>query len=334
VPTPRRRADGSTDSSKKQTPVLSDSGISTLRAVRAAALAGRRADDGTPLAEELVELLAARADSRLVGTARVEMPLSDNTGVCFFELSVLPSARRRGVGTALLDEVAARAKAAGRPVLMSEVDEPPAVQGRSAGRALLTRHGFAEALVEVRRDLALPVPAARLAAVDAACWPHAPGYRVRTWRGRCPDDLVEGRADMARQMSLDVPLGDLTWGEEAWDAARVRRREELVGRQGRTLLGAGAVDPSGAVVAFTELAVDDEVPERVHQWETFVLAAHRGRRLGTLVKTGVLRRVASELPEARVLTTHNAASNGPMIAVNEVLGFRTNGVLCAFQRED
>jgi RimJ/RimL family protein N-acetyltransferase len=133
-------------------------------------------------------------------------------------------------------------------------------------------------------------------------------------------------------MSLDVPLGDLQWGEEAWDAARVRRREELVARQGRTVLGAGTVAPDGEMVAFTEVAVADESPERVHQWETFVTATHRGRRLGTLVKTAVLRRLADELPQARTMSTCNAGTNAPMVAVNEVLGFRPNGLLVAFQK--
>lgn len=304
----------------------------TLREARESALEGRPADDGTPPAEELVELLAARQDGRVVAAARLELPLSDNTGVLFFDLCVLPDARGRGVGAAVLDEITARAKADGRGVLMTEVDEPPAVEGRSPGRALLERAGFAEALVEVRRDLALPVDPDRLDRIDADCLPRAKGYTLQTWRAHCPEELLDDRAALGRQMSLDVPLGDLSWGEEAWDAGRVRRREHLVARQGRTLLGAGALDQGGTMVAFTEVAVADALPERVRQWETFVLDAHRGHRLGTLVKTAALRRIADELPEARTMTTCNAATNAPMIAVNDALGFRPNGRLAAFQR--
>jgi RimJ/RimL family protein N-acetyltransferase len=133
-------------------------------------------------------------------------------------------------------------------------------------------------------------------------------------------------------MSLDVPLGDLSWQEEAWDAERVRRREDLAARQGRTVLGAGALTPDGRLVAFTEVGTSDEVPERVVQWETFVLAAHRGHRLGMMVKTAVLRRIACELPQARRVVTTNAETNGPMVAVNDALGFRPNGLLVAFER--
>ena len=301
----------------------------------ATALDGSDAEDGTPPAVERQDLLLARDDGGApVGAARLEQPLTDNEGVVFFVLHVHPDARRRGVGTALLDEVARRAQDAGRPVLMTELDEPPHEQGRSAGRAFAERAGFRQALLEVRRDLALPVDPALLDAVEAEAAPRAVGYALRTWRARCPDDLVDTRADLARHMSNDVPLGDLTWQEEAWDADRVRRREQLVAEQGRTVLGAGAVhEATGEMVAFTEVAVAEALPERVHQWETFVLDAHRGHRLGTLVKTAVLRRLADELPQARTMITANADTNAPMIAVNEALGFRPNGWLTAWERK-
>lgn len=304
----------------------------TAQERRASALAGRPADDGSPPPEEQVVLLLACDGGRAVGAALGELPLADNGSVLFLALWVPPAERRRGVGSALLADLTARAGTAGRTVLMAEVDEPPGLERCSPGRALLEGAGFREALVEVRRDLALPVEPARLDAVEAAGQARAQGYRLRTWRARCPDDLVADRAELARQMSLDVPLGELSWGEEAWDTARVRRREELVARQGRTLFGAGALDPGGALVAFTEVVVADAAPEQVRQWETLVLSGHRGRRLGTLVKAAVLRRLAVELPQARTVTTTNEVGNTPMIAVNEALGFRPHGLLVSFQR--
>lgn len=307
----------------------------TRQEQRATALDGLPAPDGTPPAVERQDLLLARDDDgRAVGAARLERPLTDNTAVGFVLLHVAPPDRRRGVGTALLADVAARCQDDGRSVLMTELDEAPADLGRSPGRAFLEQAGFAEVLVEVRRDLALPVDPARLDAVEAAARVHADGYVLRTWSARCPDDLVDDRAELARRMSLDVPLGDLSWQEEAWDADRVRRREQLVAQQGRSVLGAGAVhEASGALVAFTEVAGSEHLPERVHQWETFVLDSHRGHRLGTLVKTAVLRRIAVELPQARTMLTANATTNAPMIAVNEALGFRPNGAVTAWERK-
>ena len=301
--------------------------------LRVAALDGRPDDDGTPPPDEQQHLLLVREGGAAAGALRVELPMSDNRHAVGAMVHVHPAHRRRGVGSTLVKAVEELARRQGRTTLMIELDEPPHLAGRSPGRAALERAGLAQVLLEVRRDLALPVDPALLDALDASCAPHARDYVVRTWRDRCPDDLVDDRAALGQVISTDAPLGELAWEEEAWDAARVRRREAAVVRKGRTSLGAGAVHvASGQLVAFTEAAAPVAGDALVHQWETVVLREHRGHRLGTLVKTAVLRRLAEELPEARTIATTNADSNQPMIAVNEALGFRPNGTLTEWQR--
>lgn len=301
--------------------------------LRVAALDGRLGDDGSPPPDEQQHLLLVRDAGAAVGAARVELPMSDNTHAVGAMVHVRPEYRRRGVGTMLLEAVEEHGRRSGRTTLMAELDEPPHLAGRLPGRAALERAGLRQVLLEVRRDLALPVDAAHLDALDADCAPHADGYEIRTWRDRCPDDVVDDRAALGRAISTDAPLGELAWEEEVWDAARVRRREQQVARRGRTCLAAGAVhEATGQLVAFTEVAAPLDGAALVHQWETVVLREHRGHRLGTLVKTAVLRRLARELPQARTIATCNADTNRPMIAVNEALGYRPNGTLTAWQR--
>ena len=297
---------------------------------RAAALAGLPEREPA----ELVELVLAVDGTGLpVGAGRLELPLRDNTHVAYVELHVPADRRRSGTGTAILDALAARGREAGRTLLMTELDESPALAGCSPGRGFLAAAGFTCALEEVRRDLALPVDEQRLAALEAACLPHAVDYDLVTWHDRCPDDLLEARAELGRAMSTDVPLGDLDWHEETWDAARVREREQLLAEQGRTAVVAAAVHrPTGALVAFTEMVGRPAAQRQVQQWETLVLAEHRGRRLGTLVKVVALRRLAEVLPGARTVATGNATTNTPMIAVNEALGFVPNGAVTEWQR--
>jgi len=309
----------------------------------------RPEDDQPPLAEqrvaalaglperrpsELVELvLAVDPADRPVGAGRLELPVRDNTHVAYVELHVPAAQRRRGTGTALLDALSARGRAAGRTLLMTELDESPALAGRSPGRAFLTAAGLECALEEVRRDLALPADQDRLAQLEARCAPLARDYELLTWHDRCPDELLDDRAELGRAMSTDVPLGDLDWQEETWDAARVREREQLLAEQGRTcVVGAAVHRPSGALVAFTELVGRPAAPRQVQQWETLVRAEHRGRRLGTLVKVVALRRLMQVLPGARSVATGNAATNTHMIAVNEALGFVPNGTVTQWQR--
>jgi hypothetical protein len=61
--------------------------------------------------------------------------------------------------------------------------------------------------------------------------------------------------------------------------------------------------------------------------------AHRGHRLGLLLKMLALRELAAASPATQYVSTWNAQENGPMIAVNEALGARTNGRILAFQRK-
>jgi GNAT superfamily N-acetyltransferase len=307
---------------------------SFLEEQRALLLDGLPGPDGAPVGDELRQALLLRDDDgRAVAAARFELPVRDNEHSVWFRLSVHPDARRRGHGSALLAEILRRTEHAGRRTLVVDCEEPAHLAGRAPARAFADRHGFALELEEVRRDLDLPVPPARLKALEAACRPHAQGYVVRTWRDRCPDDLVDDRAVLGRQMSTDAPSGGLDWREEEWDAARVRHREALTAQQDRSYLGAAAVHAeSGRMVAFTEVGVQRAEPRRVHQWETLVLPEHRGHRLGTLVKIALVRDLVRKVPEARLVSTCNATTNAPMIAVNEALGFRVNGAYLSWQR--
>ena len=97
------------------------------------------------------------------------------------------------------------------------------------------------------------------------------------------------------------------------------------------MLVGGAVG-DGRLVASTELHVPREQPRRAHQGATLVLSEHRGHRLGARIKTAVLRELAATLPEVRRVSTYNAESNRPMVAVNEALGFCRAGGLSTWSR--
>lgn len=271
---------------------------------------------------------AAVAADAVVGALRLLLPVRDNTTVAYVDLAVHPDARRRGVGSALLEEAGRIAAAAGRTALVAEVDEP--VPG-TAGRAFARHHGWTCDLQESRRDLALPVDEARLAALETQARAAGEDYEVLTWRDRTPDALAEDRALLGRRMSTDAPSGDVPVEEEHWDVARIREDEAAHVARGRTVLTGGAVR-DGRLVAYTELHVPLEQPERAHQGATLVLREHRGHRLGARVKVAVLRELAATLPQVRRISTYNSESNRPMVAVNEALGFRRAGGLSTWSR--
>lgn len=266
---------------------------------------------------------AALVEGAVVGALRLLLPRKDNPTLAVLDVAVHPAHRRRGIGTALLDEGVALAVARGRSELISEVDEPVP---DTAGRAFAVRHGWTCDLLETRRDLHLPPDGERLAALEAEAVAASAGYELVTWRDCTPEEYLADRALLERRMTTDAPHGELPVEEEHWDGERVREYEAAHVARGRTVLSAGAVQ-DGRLVAFTDLQVPLGRPERAHQGGTLVLREHRGHRLGALVKAAVLRELAAQLPQVRRISTYNSDSNAPMVAVNEALGFRPAGHL-------
>ena len=124
-------------------------------------------------------------------------------------------------------------------------------------------------------------------------------------------------------MSTDPPLGDMTWEPEVWDAARWRDGERRSCAKGYRAVGSAAVHlPTGRAVGYSDIGVSRRWPQVGYQWATIVESAHRGHRLGALLKAANLQLLISELPDTRLVNTWNAAVNTHMISVNETLGFR------------
>jgi hypothetical protein len=80
-------------------------------------------------------------------------------------------------------------------------------------------------------------------------------------------------------------------------------------------------DATGEMAAVTQMIIDPESPEYGFQQLTAVIRAHRGHRLGLLVKTAMLELLARDEPQLEQIQTGNAAANDHMIAVNQQLGY-------------
>lgn len=273
-----------------------------------------------------VVLAVARHDGDVVGSVSLWLPRLDNTGTAEMWLAVRPEMRRRGAGRALLAFAEEEARRRGRSQLVARTERPLGDADR-AGEQFASRHGFERALGEERRCLLLPPEPGLLERLERELTPFATDYEIRSWKGACPAELLEGRARLFSSISIDAPYGDLEKEEEVWDAERVRRNEQVAEEMGRELYCAGAVErQSGSLVAVTEISVPRDKPATSYQLDTVVEAAHRGHRLGTLVKTANLTQLLKDRPEVQRIITWNAADNEHMVRVNESLGFSLLGV--------
>ncbi len=309
-------------------------------------------DDSGWTLREMREIVSGRDTSRrsvptvvrdargvVVGGAVMTLPLSDNLHVVNVQLHVYPDRRREGAGSALLDYVEDYTKTIGRTKVVAMFDSPVDAYDASPGCRFAERFGYREALTDARRELSLPPRAGLLDDLEAECSPYATGYEMTTWIGRCPNELVERRLALARAMSTDTPQGDLDMEPEVWDEERLRSWDGSLEAMGRTMLVAVALSKStGELVGITDISVRSPeegrpAPQTAFQFDTIVLRAHRGHRLGLLLKIANLRQIANTFPETRRILTWNATDNAAMIRVNEALGCVVTGRGSAWQKE-
>jgi GNAT superfamily N-acetyltransferase len=261
-----------------------------------------------------------QAEGTVAGWYRLEMPDKENLDRAALVLIVHPTARRRGIGRALLRHAAARAAEHGRSVLGGTTRRGS--PGEAFARSARAEFG----LVDIKRVLELGRPAeGKLARLRESAEQAAAGYSLVSWTGPVPDEFIEQAAALYTALN-DAPHGP-EYKPEAWDAQRVRERiNENRGRYGMHEYSIAARhDTSGELAALTEMVVDTADPGWGHQVSTAVIRKHRGHRLGLLVKIAMLDLLAAAEPQLERIVTWNAQSNEHMIAVNEALGYTILG---------
>ena len=289
----------------------------------------RRRFDGllhhpTPGADTLWAL--ARLDGVPAGYLALELPQLDNTENATADLVVHPAHRRRGVGRALHEHCRRLLRERGRKrvIGMALSALPGGPERPEAGGAFAAAMGAQPALAGVRRRLdPTAVDQGALDALLADARANAAGYRTVRWHGAIPEEYVADIAYLDGRLSTDAPMGDLEWEAERVDAERIRGVERALAARGRRQYHVAARhEASGRVVAWTLLDVGASADWHAFQQITIVDPAHRGHRLGLLVKIENLRHLLAHEPAIRAIDTFNAASNTHMIAINERLGFR------------
>ena len=271
--------------------------------------------------------LLACVDGSPVAVAEMDLVEWDNRDATWVSMNVHPEHRRRGHGSALLEHLLRLADADGRPKLGVSGWETPACEAFAAGR------GLRLASQEVHRVLSpgeLPSGFADEAYAEAA--PFARDYELLHLSGRTPHELLPVVADLAAAIN-DAPVDDLDIEDEVFPVQRVRDYETATIDSGHRLYRVLARHrATGQAAGHTVVAVDTERPELAHQHDTSVVRAHRGHRLGLLLKAEMMRWLAAVEPQVVSIDTWNAETNRHMIAVNERLRYRAMGRVLAFPR--
>jgi GNAT superfamily N-acetyltransferase len=264
-----------------------------------------------------VRAFLAHQEGELVGWFGCSLPLTENRDTAYIELQVHPAHRRRGVGRALLAEARARLLELGRRRVIGGITGP-------VGEAFAAGLGARAVLADTQRRLDLTtVEADRLDALWDEATSHSTGYSLLQWVGATPEEHIQAVAALESRMTTDAPMDDLQWEQEVFDADRYRGRDAVMdARRNRCYSTAARHDGTGAVVGTTSLVVADGVDDSAGQFTTIVEPAHRGHRLGLLLKVANLRYLQEHEPAVTRVDTWNADSNAPMLQVNVAMGFQ------------
>jgi GNAT superfamily N-acetyltransferase len=244
----------------------------------------------------------ARVDDEIAGGAVLMMP---SPTFVMAELFVRPESRRRGLGTALLEALKNAAREENATSFFADhSDESGAAFARAVGA------------VDGQRDVASEV---RLRQVEIPEPVLPPGWRLVSWRGATPDELIESYA-RARNAVDDAPTpGGMEMG--VTDAAWVRAMEETAVARKREIRATVAVDERGEVGAFTDVRVSPPPSAIADTDDSATVAWARRRGLARAVKRESLRLLQTERPDVEVVRTVNAEENTGMRAVNTSVGF-------------
>lgn len=271
------------------------------------------------------QLMAVIDDGRVMAGASVMFPVQDNLTHSFATVSVLPSHRRRGIGTRLVEWVQQSARERGRATLQMHFNARPGA--RPAGFDFAEHHGFDLAQRLLRSDLDVAGLSARV--TDTAV---AQGYRIVTEVG-LPESREVDYADFQVLMTHDIPLGDLALEPEIWDVERVRAMSERLDAMGRTRWLAWAEhEASGEVAGFTEIQWAPGLGSVAYQQDTLVRRSHRGHGLGLALKLANAAQVRASEPRIQTVRTWNADDNTAMLAVNAALGCTVGSEMLEWQK--
>jgi mycothiol synthase len=225
--------------------------------------------------------------------------------------------RRRDVGWQLTRPVIDTAQAEGRSSIVGNTFDSVL-----AGGAFALRLGARAARVNRTSEL-------RISDVDwdlVQSWIDAGrgrvlGYSLDLWDGPFPDELA-GDAAAFHHLVQTKPRDDLHVADVVLRADHVAELDRALVEAGRRRWTIFVRDLSGRCVGGTEMIFEPWDATVAAQQNTAIGEAHRGIGLAKWVKASMLDRIRRERSNIERVRTSNAFSNAPMLAINDMLGFK------------
>ena len=248
-----------------------------------------------------------------------------NQHLLWASAQVHPDFRRQGIGTTWLPIVLKLMDEFGSTVLTTGTE-------LESGHAFLKKVGFEakSEFAENRLDLA---------AVDwdmVRRWVeegerYNPSTTLTLYPDRIPEEVWPEYAPAISTFLNTMPFDDMDHGEIVVTPEMMKvdyERLALIKGRRHTIV---TREPDGHISGMTDVGWAPFRETFVNQRFTGVNPKDRGRGIGKWIKAAMLEYIRKTHPQARWMTTGNAESNGPMLAINHRLGFKQYRPSTAYQ---
>jgi GNAT superfamily N-acetyltransferase len=151
---------------------------------------------------------------------------------------------------------------------------------------------------------------------------RSPQTKLEIYEGPLPEAMWDDYAPQLSSMLNTIPFENLDHGEIVVTPDHMREWYAHLKIDGERLLTILTREPDGVISAITDTGWVPHQPSIIHQRFTGVRPDARGRGLGKWIKAAMLARIRELYPKAQWVSTENAGSNAPMLAINKKLGFK------------
>jgi mycothiol synthase len=151
---------------------------------------------------------------------------------------------------------------------------------------------------------------------------RSPETKLEVYDDHIPDGMLDEFAPQLAALLNTMPWDDLDHGEIVVTPEILRHeyaRWDQAGVKHHTVL---TREPDGVMSGMTDISWAPYRPAMLVQLFTGVRPDARGRGIGKWLKAYMLVRMHELYPDMEWISTGNADSNGPMLAINRKMGFK------------
>jgi GNAT superfamily N-acetyltransferase len=239
----------------------------------------------------------------------------ENKFVGLFSIELLPEYRRKGIGKRILHKIYDFAIEHNLKVIISGTEEKD-------GKVFLEHIGAKLALISaVNRVNLEEINLEMLKEWTISGQSHSLATRLLFFE-RIPDELIENFADTSTEVLHQVPLDNLDITMEKVTPEKLRKEERDRLELGTKAFFFISLEDNNEISGLTTVTYNPNKPGYASQGLTGVKNKYRGRGLGKWLKAAMLLYLRANYTEIKYITTGNANSNAPMLAINKKIGFK------------